>query len=120
MTVVPGAAPVAPGGKIVAVCIYESADVVHWPSAKVAAFNSLAVDRYLKAHGSPGLYRWDKDRVSRTGQPPKQCAPFLERAKGRPLPWLIVAAQSGRVLYDGPFPENEAAEKAILTKAGGK
>jgi hypothetical protein len=55
----------------------------------------------------------DKDVVDATGSPPADLKPWLERAKGKQLPWMFLVSDRGDLLLDEAIP---ATPQALLEK----
>jgi len=54
-----------------------------------------------------------------TSQPPAALAPFLDRAKGRPLPWIMLYTQNFVLVWEGPLPATTTELMAIIHQFGG-
>lgn len=97
--------------------VYESADLSAYPAAQVTSWQSKAVFDYLAAKGASKNWRvWDKDVPNLARAEPKWQA-AMARAKGKPLPWVIVS--NGASGYEGPAPANVNELLALLKKYGG-
>ncbi len=110
-----------PSGKIFAVVIEETGDRDKYTPQQVQALIAKSDLDYMKSKGY--LYRRvDRDVVEPDGQggdrTPLAIASFLQRAKGQTLPRLIIANESGAVLYDGVVVD-EASVLRTLKQYGG-
>ena len=54
-----------------------------------------------------------------TNKPPASLAPFLDAAKGRMLPWILLVAPDGTILFQGPLPPTTAELTATIRRYGG-
>ncbi len=55
----------------------------------------------------------------RTGKPPTLLAPFLELAKGKELPWTILADAKGNVVWQGHLPNSPDDFANLIKEKGG-
>ncbi|KKK58925.1 hypothetical protein LCGC14_3039520 [marine sediment metagenome] len=55
----------------------------------------------------------------RTGKPPTLLAPFLNLAKGKELPWMILGDDAGKVIWNGHLPESKEAVTNLIKQYGG-
>jgi hypothetical protein len=61
------------------------------------------------------LWRWeDKDVVDETGKPPADLTTYLDRAKGKSLPWAILIDAKGGVIRDCLLPATPPEVEALL------
>ena len=107
------AAGIADPQPIVVVVVEETSQRPKLPKEQIVAMNSLSVRSWLFTHGSR-LFLVDRDVVARDDKPPAALVPFLDRAKGKKLPHMVIANKAGKVLYDGDFPDNENLLMALL------
>ena len=56
---------------------------------------------------------------NRTGKPPALLAPFLDLAKGKALPWTILADAKGNVVWQGHLPNSPDDFANLIKKFGG-
>ncbi len=63
--------------------------------------------------------RLDQNVVDESGKPPADMAAWLEKAKGKTLPYLLLVGQNGQVAWEGSQPTTEAAALELLKKLGG-
>jgi hypothetical protein len=97
--------------------VAESSKMSEYPSAQVASWQSKAVHDYLASKGAGKNWRiWDKDTNVADAEPKWQAA--MARAKGKPLPWLIIS--NGTTGYEGPAPADTAALLDLLKRYGEK
>jgi len=54
-----------------------------------------------------------------TGQPPPRLAPFLERARGHNLPWIMFADDQGFIVWEGQVPTTSTELINLIKKYGG-
>jgi len=55
----------------------------------------------------------------RTGKPPPLYAPYLNLAKGKKLPWVILGDDHGKVIWQGSLPDSPAKFLNLIEKYGG-
>lgn len=55
----------------------------------------------------------------RTGKPPPLFLPFMDLAKGKKLPWVILGDDQGNVLWQGSLPDSPAEFTTLIEKYGG-
>jgi len=55
-----------------------------------------------------------------TGKPPAFFQPFINHAKDKKKPWIILYGNDGQLIYEGTVPDTSAAMNALLEKYGGK
>jgi hypothetical protein len=73
---------------------------------------------YLDAH----KHQWrivDDDVTDEDGATPGGVATYLARARGKPLPWVVVADATGEVLWEGTLPGTVGALLNTLKQYGG-
>lgn len=110
----PTPGPVAEGKRWLLV-VEESADAT---PARGKLLTDPALFARIKERGH--VFRvCDKDVKDATGGVPSDLKPWLERARGKPLPRLFVVAPDGAVLVDEVCPATAAGVLSLLTKAGG-
>ena len=56
---------------------------------------------------------------NRTGKPPALLAPFLDLAKGKALPWTILADAKGNVVWQGHLPNSPDDFANLIKEKGG-
>ncbi len=56
---------------------------------------------------------------NRTGKPPTLLAPFLELAKGKALPWTILADAKGNIVWQGHLPNSPDDFANLIKEKGG-
>ena len=81
-------------------------------------YTSDQLHAYLDAH----QHQWrivDDDVTDEDGAIPGGLATYLTRARGKPLPWVIVADATGDVLWEGTLPETDDTLLDTLKKYGG-
>lgn len=61
----------------------------------------------------------DRDAKDAEGRVPRDLAGYIERAKGKRLPYLILVDASGKARHEGTMPASAAEVLATLKKAGG-
>lgn len=61
----------------------------------------------------------DKDVKSADGNPPRDLKPYLNRASGKKLPYLMVVGDAGKIYFEGALPETPATLLTLLKKIGG-
>lgn len=85
-----------------------------------ALLDSTALAERFKAKGHRHLVL-DKDVIARAGQPvPEKLQAYLDKAKGKQLPYVIIAdITTGKLLHEGPLPTDEAGIMQLLDKVGG-
>lgn len=81
-------------------------------------FQDKELRGYLSAKGWK-LRLADKDVVDRSGRPPADLKPWLDRAKGKVLPYAAVVDQDGAVRSEGVLPANVADLVKTLRTIGG-
>ena len=54
-----------------------------------------------------------------TGKPPASLVPFLDRARQHNLPWVMLAAPDGTIIWEGTLPPIGGDLKALIRKYGG-
>jgi len=111
-----------PPGKIFAVMIEETGDRDEYTPQQIQALIAKSDLDYMNAKGY--LYRKvDQDVVEPDGQGgdrvPLAIASFLQRAQNQTLPRLIIADESGAVLYDDVVVD-EASVLRTLKQYGGE
>lgn len=94
----PGPGPVE---TMFGVLVEETDDRDTLPPEVVKAIMSEKVRNYMDENGHQ-FRVVDKDIKDPDGKIPADIASFLQRAKGKDLPWLILADQDGSILYEGP------------------
>ena len=62
----------------------------------------------------------DKDVKDKDGNPPKDLAPYLDRAKTKKLPQVYLVDQAGKVRHEGDLPTTPAELLALLKQIGGQ
>lgn len=110
----PGPGP-TPGGVAKWLLVVEETGDAS-PSRTLLADRALA-DR-LKAKGIRHRLV-DRDVVAKDGQPPADLRPWLERAKGKKLPWLTLVSGDGDILAEQTLPATAAELSQLLDKVGG-
>lgn len=112
----PGPTPTpAPAGKVWLFSVTETKDQT---PDQASVLNSEEAEKYIASKG----WAWrkaDKDVVDQNGQVPSDLSRWLERAKGKPLPYLIAADDGGMVIHEGPLPATAADLVALLKRLGG-
>jgi hypothetical protein len=81
-------------------------------------YTSDHLHTYLQAH----QHKWrivDDDVTDEDGAIPGGVATYLARARGKPLPWVILADATGVVLWEGTLPETDDALLETLKQYGG-
>lgn len=61
----------------------------------------------------------DKDVKGRDGKPPPDMAPWLDRTKGKKLPWLYIIDAKGNIAFDAEMVRTPADLIKLLDKLGG-
>lgn len=72
---------------------------------------------YLREHG----IRWriaDRDAVDSMGRVPADLAPYLRRARGKTLPYMLLVDPSGRLKREGPLPGTAAELLSVMRTLG--
>lgn len=66
-------------------------------------------------------YRWvDKDVVGPDGRPPNSLLPYLNAARGKALPYVVIVGPNGGIpLFEGPLPATPTDLLITLKKVGG-
>lgn len=82
-------------------------------------FADADLQAYLAAKLSGKARIADQNVVDPTGKPPRDLVPYLERAKGKPLPQVYLVGDDGTILYEGDLPKTPAELLATLRKVGG-
>jgi len=54
-----------------------------------------------------------------TDTPPAALVPFLDRAKGKPLPWIVLFNETGKLIWEGALPKTPSEMTAVIKKFGG-
>jgi hypothetical protein len=54
-----------------------------------------------------------------TNSPPASLVPFLDRAKGKNLPWVVLFDMRSKLLWEGSLPKTPSEMTAIIKKFGG-
>lgn len=75
-------------------------------------------DLALKDHTFVGIIPHDLKEKSTAPVKPL-LLPFLERAKGKRLPWVIMLGEGTIIAWDGPLPATPAEMTALIMKYGG-
>jgi len=102
--------PPVPDAATKCVVVYESQDLTPEQAAILA---SATLRSYLET--SPYWWRIvDQDVTDRTGQPPAPLRPYLDRARAKPLPWLMLADPHDSITYEGQLPASDTALIALL------
>lgn len=111
----PTPGPVAPT-KLWVVIVEESGTP---PSSRGAFFSDKALDQRIKDKG----HKWrsfDQNVTGPDGGVPPDLAPYVERSKGKQLPYLFLVDQvTGKVHYENPLPATPAALVEQIGKVGG-
>ena len=110
--------PVPPGpvGKAWVVVVEETSEA---QAGRGALYADKALVDLIKARGWK-LRVTDKDARDAAGNPPRDLAPYLALARTKPLPWLWVVSDRGRVLADQALPTKAADLVGLLRKVGGE
>lgn len=114
-TPVPPPAPPAPLTKLHLLLVEETADAA---AGRGKYLSDPALRARVKAKGH-NLRVIDKDVTDASGKPPRDLAPYLERARGKGFPQLYLVNQDGRVLYEGALPPTPEELLKLLDKIGG-
>src|SRR5512143_1456158 len=112
---IPAPAPAASIGRGWLVVIEET-------SQASASRGALLADQQLGAYLRERGWRWriaDRDAVDATGRPPADLVPYLNRARGKTLPWAILVGEDGKARYEGTLPATPAELLSALRKVGG-
>ena len=81
-------------------------------------YTSDELHAYLDQH----KHQWrivDDDVTDEDGRTPEGVATYLARARGKPLPWVILSDANGAVLWEGTLPESDDALLETLKQYGG-
>jgi len=54
-----------------------------------------------------------------TNEPPAALVPFLNRAKGKPLPWIVLFNDAGKLVWEGELPKTPSEMTSVIKKFGG-
>lgn len=115
----PGPVPPTPVGphKLYMVIVEEATD--RTPS-RAQLFEDAGLQQRIKDKGHKYLLI-DKDVITKAdGGPPEKLKPYLERARGKTLPWVIIVDQTtGVELGSEQLPGNAADIIKLIEKAGG-
>lgn len=82
-------------------------------------FADADLQAYLASKLSGKARIADQNVVDATGKPPRDLVPYLERAKGKPLPQVYLVGDDGTILYEGDLPKTPGELLATLRKVGG-
>lgn len=75
-------------------------------------------DLAVKDHTFVGIIPFDLQEKSPTPVKPL-LVPFLSRAKGKRLPWVVMLGEGTVIAWDGPLPATPAEMTALIKKYGG-
>ena len=112
--------PVPPGPKeqkLWLVVIEETAEAT---TMRSLMFKDPALKSYIEAKGHR-VRIFDKDAKDAKGQQPAWMASYLDHAKGKALPYIIITDMMGSstVIYEGAFPLAVPEILGLIKKAGG-
>lgn len=82
-----------------------------------AVISSESLRQYVSSKGHHWRV-WDKD-LAKDQTAPAEIAPWLNRAAGKQLPWLMISDDAGRVLWEGPCPADPISVQQLIVKHGG-
>jgi len=114
----PDPPPPPPPGRIFAVMVFENGDRDDYTVDQLATIESESVREYMVRKGY-GFDCVDQDVKGEDGTPPVHLRSFLDRAKGKALPRIIVVDRNGKPLIDELIESEERVLK-ILKKYGGE
>jgi hypothetical protein len=106
-----------PGAKLWGVVVVE--ETADASATRAAFFLDAALSQHLRANH----LKWrvaDIHTTDKDGQPPKDLAPYLARAKGQTLPRVYAVTETGEMVFEGAVPATAGELVSLLKKLGGQ